>query len=134
GMLSRRPAEVLQHEARMSRATDVRITAVEHSYQDFRFRTPIKFGGIALDRATLLDVWCEVETAGGRRARGFASMPLGNVWSFPSRVLSYEDTLGAMKALAERVALLTRDCKEYGHPVDLGHTLEPVFLRAAQQV
>src|SRR5207244_10142834 len=118
----------------MSQPTDVRITAVEHRYQDFSFRTPIKFGGIALDRATLLDVWCEVETTSGKRARGFGSMPLGNVWSFPSRVLSYDATLAAMKALAERVAAVTRDCKEFGHPIDLGHALEPAFLRAAEEV
>src|SRR5260370_11039337 len=80
----------------MSRATDGRIRAVEHRYQDFHYRTPIKFGGVAIDRATLLDVWCDVETAGGRRARGFGSMSLGNVWSFPSRVLSDEQTLAAM--------------------------------------
>ena len=63
----------------MSRATDIRIAAVEYSYQDFHFRTPIKFGGVALDRVTLLDVWIDVETAGGKRARGFGSMPLGNI-------------------------------------------------------
>src|SRR5262249_23167831 len=112
----------------MSRATDIRILAVEHSYQDFSFRTPIKFGGIALDRATILDVWCEIETTNGKRARGFGSMPLGNVWSFPSRLLSYDATLAAMKALVERIAMLTRDCKESGHPIDLGHVLEPTFL------
>jgi len=118
----------------MSRATDIRITALEHSYQDFSFRTPIKFGGIALDRATILDVWCDVETSAGKRGRGFGSMPLGNVWSFPSRLLSYDATLGAMKALAERIAVITRDCKEAGHPVDLGRALEPASLCAADEV
>ncbi len=118
----------------MSRATDVRIVAVEHRYQDFDFRTPIKFGGVALDRATVLDVWCEVETAAGKRARGFGSMPLGNVWSFPSRVLSYEQTLAAMKALVERLAGLTRGCKESGHPVDLGHALESLHREAGREV
>ena len=34
-------------------------------------------------------------------------MPFGNVWSFPSREMSYDTTLGAMKALAERVAKIT---------------------------
>ena len=47
--------------------------------------------------------------------RGFGSMPLGNVWSFPSQVLRYDDTLGAMKALAERIAALTGDCQR-GRP------------------
>jgi L-alanine-DL-glutamate epimerase-like enolase superfamily enzyme len=61
-------------------------------------------------------------------------MPLGNVWSFPSRVLNYDATLGAMKALAEQVADITADYKEAGHPIDLALVLEPAYLRAAQEV
>jgi L-alanine-DL-glutamate epimerase-like enolase superfamily enzyme len=118
----------------MSRATDVRIRAIEHNYQDFRYRTPIKFGGVAIDRATLLDVWCDVETAGGQRARGFGSMSLGNVWSFPSRVLSYEQTLAAMIELIGRIAAIMGQCNESGHPIDLGRTLEPEYLKAAEVV
>ena len=118
----------------MSRATDIRITAVEHGYQDFHFRTPIKFGGVALDRVTLLDVHCEVETAAGQRGRGFGSMPLGNIWSFPSRVMSYDVTLAAMKDLAGRIADLARQSKESGHPIDIGRALEPGFLEAGRAV
>jgi L-alanine-DL-glutamate epimerase-like enolase superfamily enzyme len=109
----------------MSQATDIAVKAVDFSYQDFRYRTPIKFGGVALDRATLVDARCEVETLAGKRAGGFGSMPLGNVWAFPSRVLSYDDTLPAMKAAVDRVAGLYRSCTESGHPIDLFHTLEP---------
>jgi L-alanine-DL-glutamate epimerase-like enolase superfamily enzyme len=118
----------------MTRSTDIRIVSVEHRYEEFIYRTPIKFGGIALDRATNLDVWIEVETEGGKRARGFGSMPLGNVWSFPSRVLTYAQTLDAMKALAERVENLTRHYPESGHPIDIGLSLEPAFLQAAAEV
>src|SRR5438477_11198438 len=98
--------------------TDIRIEDISFGYEDFLYRTPIKFGGTAVDRATLLNVECVVRTGDGRTARGFGSMPLGNVWAFPSRVLTYDDTLGAMKALAERVARITGDCKEAGHPID----------------
>jgi L-alanine-DL-glutamate epimerase-like enolase superfamily enzyme len=118
----------------MSRATDVRVRAVEHHYQDFHYRTPIKFGGVAIDRATLLDVWCDVESAGGRRARGFGSMSLGNVWAFPSRVLSYEQTLAAMIDLIDRIAAIVGRCNESRHPIDLGRTLEPEYLKAAEEV
>jgi L-alanine-DL-glutamate epimerase-like enolase superfamily enzyme len=114
--------------------TDIRIEAVTHSYEDFRYRTPIKFGGTALDRVTLLNVECRVRTARGAAARGFGSMPLGNVWSFPSRILSYDATLGAMKALAERVGQLLGDCKETGHPIDLTWALEPEYEKAAHEV
>ncbi len=111
----------------------IRIEEVSPSYQDFLYRTPIKFGGRALDRVTLLDVNVVV-SGGGRSARGFGSMPLGNVWSFPSRTLSYDDTLGAMKALAERIARATTGFKERGHPVDLNRSLEPAYLAAAAEV
>jgi L-alanine-DL-glutamate epimerase-like enolase superfamily enzyme len=116
------------------RPTDVCIEAVEHAYEDHLYRTPIKFGGVALDRATLVNVTCTVRTGTGRTARGFGSMPLGNVWSFPSRVLSYEDTLGAMRALVERIARLTGDCRETGHPIDLTRALEPAYHEAAREI
>jgi L-alanine-DL-glutamate epimerase-like enolase superfamily enzyme len=114
--------------------TDIRIDNIQLSYEDFRFRTPIKFGGIPLDRATLLNVECEVSTRTGARARGFGSMPLGNVWSVPSRQLGYDATLAAMKALAERVRDLYAACTEVGHPIDLAHVLEPECHRAAAEV
>ncbi|MFN4257660.1 MAG: enolase C-terminal domain-like protein [Gemmataceae bacterium] len=115
-------------------ATDMRIVDVSFAYEDHRYRTPLKFGGVALDRATILNVECQVETRGGRRARGFGSMPLGNVWSFPSPVLPYDVTLTAMKALTERIAALTAACGEFGHPIDLTWLLEPEYLRGAAEV
>jgi L-alanine-DL-glutamate epimerase-like enolase superfamily enzyme len=110
------------------------VKAVDFAYEDFLYRTPIKFGGVALDRATLLNVTCSIETVAGKAARGFGSMPLGNVWSFPSRKLSYDETLAAMKALVERIAHVTADCREAGHPIDLTWTLEPAYLEAARAV
>jgi L-alanine-DL-glutamate epimerase-like enolase superfamily enzyme len=116
------------------RTTDIHIKAVGFDYEDFLYRTPIKFGGVAVNRATILNVKCLVETVGGRTARGFGSMPLGNVWSFPSKLLSYDDTLGAMRSLVGRIARITADCKEAGHPIDLTWALEPAYLEAALSV
>lgn len=116
------------------RPTDIRIEDVRYSYEDFRYRTPIKFAGVAVDRATILNVECVVQTVSGQVTKGFGSMPLGNVWSFPSRVLAYDATLGAMKALAEQIARLTLDYPEAGHPIDAAIALEPAYLRAAAEV
>src|SRR5947209_6500018 len=44
------------------RPTDIRVRGVSYRTEDFLYRTPIKFGGVALDRATLLNVDCTVET------------------------------------------------------------------------
>ena len=113
---------------------DIRIDDLTFSYEDFLYRTPIKFGGSVVDRATLLNVNCRVSDSGGRSARGFGSMPLGNVWSFPSKHLSYSETLGAMKSLAERISKITRDCKLVGHPVEILWTLNTPYLEAAKEV
>ncbi len=118
----------------MPKATDIRIEEISHRYEDFTYRTPIKFGGVAVDRATLVNVECVVRTGAGKVARGFGSMPLGNVWSFPSRALTYEQTLGAMKALVERIAALTAAYQEPGHPIDITWALEHAYFKVAKEV
>src|SRR4051812_46051743 len=114
--------------------TVIRVEEVQLVYEDFRYRTPIKFGGVALDRVTLLNVQCRVRNRAGKSAAGFGSIPLGNVWAFPSKRLGYDATLAAMKAVAERIAVLMSECPEYGHPIDLAHLLEPSFHLAAREI
>jgi len=114
--------------------TDIRIDEVVYGYEDYVYRAPYKFGGRVVDRVTLLNVHCRVTTRNGETAWGFASMTLGNVWAFPSPTMSYDTTLGAMKALASRISRLTEDCPEIGHPLDIAHVLEPEYLKAAAEV
>lgn len=110
------------------------IDSVSHEYEEYRYRTPYKFGGREVDRVTLLNVHCFVHLADGRSAHGFGSMTMGNVWSFPSQQMSYEQTLGAMKALAGDIQDITANYKEPGHPIDINVALEPEYLRAAKDV
>jgi L-alanine-DL-glutamate epimerase-like enolase superfamily enzyme len=124
------PAICLGQAAR----TGIRIEDVHFSYEDFRYRTPYRFGAQTVDRVTLLNVDCTVRTATGRVARGFGSMTMGNAWSFPSRTMSYDTTLGAMKALAARIARITGDYRDFDHPVDINCALEPAYLKAAGAV
>ncbi|MDX2151257.1 MAG: enolase C-terminal domain-like protein [Bryobacteraceae bacterium] len=125
-----RPFHVLAGPA----PTDSRLEEVRHEYEDFLYRTPIKFGGTVVDRVTLLNVHVTVSNPQGKRAQGFGSMPLGNVWSWPTRSLRYDETLAAMKALAEKLTPLTRGYREYGHPVDINVALEPEYLKMAAEV
>src|SRR4051812_28481625 len=77
--------------------TDARIKELRTSYEDYQYRAPYKFGASVVDRVTLLNVECVIESRAGKTARGFGSMPLGNMWSWPSKELSYRQTLDAMK-------------------------------------
>lgn len=125
-------AAAVQKRAYMN--SDIRIRDFTTDTEDFHYRSPIKFGGVILDRVTILNVRCIVETRAGKYAHGFGSMPLGNVWAFPSKLLSYEQTLGAMKAVAERVKAIATGYREFGHPIDIAHHLEPAYLSAAVEV
>lgn len=109
----------------------IRVVDVQLGEESFRYRTPIKFGGVALDKATVLNAHVVIEDRQGKQQVGFGSMPLGNVWAFPSKQLSYDQTLAMMLEVAEEVAYHTREYHEWGHPLEIGHALEPVYRQAA---
>lgn len=117
-----------------SRPTDIRLENISFEYDDYAYRTPYMFGGRSVDRVTLLNARCQVRTGDGRTASGFGSMTMGNQWAFPSSVIPYDGTLGAMKQLAGKIQSIYSNYKESGHPLDVFHQLEPEFLRAAAEV
>ena len=116
------------------KSSDIRVKEIHIGYQNFPYRTPYQFGGRSVDQVTLLNVNCTVETVAGHVAHGFGSMTMGNEWSFPSKTLSYNTTLQAMKQLAERIRKITESYTEPGHPIDINFALEPEYLRAATEV
>ena len=116
------------------RSTDISVRDVAIAFEDFTYRTPIKFGGVALDRVTILNVTMGVETGGGKKAKGFGSMPLGNVWAWPTKELTYDQTLAGMKYIAARLTGPYRMSGISGHPIDINDELEPRFFLPAVSV
>ncbi len=114
--------------------SDVAIRSVDYNFENFVYRSPMKFGGIAVDRVTLLNVTITVQTRAGEECTGFGSMPLGNIWAFPSRVMTYDQTLGAMKQLAAGLAKILASYPDCAHPVDINHDLEPHYLDEAARI
>ncbi len=113
--------------------TDIRVKDVAFAFEDFAYRTPIKFGGAALDKVTILNVTMTVETVAGKVATGFGSMPLGNVWAWPDKELGYEGTLAIMKQVAKANLGFYLDTKNLvyadgvsqpGHPISIGLAVE----------
>jgi len=106
------------------------IKEVQVSFEDFAYRAPMKFRGTVVDRVTLLNVDVTAEFD-GEASLGFGSMPLGNVWSFPSVRLTFDQTLSAMRELAADIGEITRKSHAKGHPVEINHQLEPLYFAAA---
>ena len=107
----------------MPKPTDIRLCQVTADTQRLNYRAPAKFGGRVVSDALLLDVTVEVETRDGRRGRGSGSMPLGNIWAWPSRTLTTEQTLAAMLELGRQVCCLANDYEGSGHPLEITHDL-----------
>lgn len=120
--------------AEPARRTGIRIKEIRRSYEDFVYRTPLKFGGVVTNLATMLNVDCLVQAPTGRTVRGFASMKLANVWAFRSSVLSYHDTLNAMQRLVAKIERLVADYTESAHPVDIDQALQNSYFMAAGEV
>jgi L-alanine-DL-glutamate epimerase-like enolase superfamily enzyme len=113
---------------------DMKVVEVRTAYEDYHYRTPYKFGGVVVDKVTLLNVHVRAVGRYGQTAEGFGSMPLGNAWSFPSTKLTFDQTLAAMKSLAEKIAVVTGKLNEWGHPIDLNVTAEPEYFKAAEEL
>jgi L-alanine-DL-glutamate epimerase-like enolase superfamily enzyme len=112
----------------------IAIQDVRIEFEDHNYRSPLKFGGVVTDKVTLLNVFATIKDASGNEMEGFGSMPLGNVWSFPTKNLDYNQTLAAMKALASEICQITNDYTDEAHPVDINVALEPLYLHAAEKV
>jgi L-alanine-DL-glutamate epimerase-like enolase superfamily enzyme len=107
----------------MSKATDIRLKQVSSSQERLGYRTPIKFGGRVVTDVVLFNVTVDVETADGRQGRGFGSMPMGNVWGWPSAKMSGDETLAAMIAFAEHAVVVASTSDAVGHPIEITHAL-----------
>src|SRR5438093_4276952 len=103
----------------MSKPTDIHITGVNTQTERIEYRAPIKFGGRVVTDAVLVNVTIEVETKSGRRGSGFGSMPMGNVWAWPSNTVTPAQSLEAMLAFVRQFGNAVGGFPESGHPLDI---------------
>ncbi len=118
----------------MTKPTDIYLKDVATSTEQIEYRTPIKFGGRVVVDVVLLNVVVDVETRDGRRGQGFGSMPMGNVWGWPTDAVAGEDTLAAMISLGQRLADRANDYADAGHPLEITHDLAADYESVANDV
>ena len=108
----------------MSKPTDIRLTDVKIETERIGYRSPIKFGGRVVTDAVLVNVTIDVETRDGRKGRGFGSMPMGNVWAWPSGAVTPPQSEQAMLRFVEIFATeVVGKYPERGHPLDITREL-----------
>lgn len=117
-----------------SLATDVAVQDAQTTYTDYAYRTPMKFGGVAVTNCVVADARVRVRTKSGVEATGGGSMPLSAIWAFPSKQISEPQRVVAMKKLCERIAKAMRESQLCAHPIELGVQLESKLHEFAKEV
>jgi len=118
----------------MAKSTDITILEAKCSFEPIPFRSPLKFGGRIMDQGLLMNVEVEVETRNRKLAAGFGSMPIGNLWAWPSESLSMQQTSDAMCAFATQIVELAKDYPDYAHPLDIVLQLSAEYPHQARQL
>jgi len=116
----------------MPKPTDIRIVEAVCSFEPLPYRAPLKFGGRIVDKSTLINVEVSVEGRRGHGASGFGSMPVGNIWAWPSSALTAEQTEDAMKKFAEDVVELANGYPDFGHPIEIAYQLSAEYPHLAK--
>ena len=117
-----------------SKSHDIRILDVQVDFEPIRFRIPFQFGGRTLEDTELVYVSMIVEDRKGHQARGFGSMPLGNVWAWRSTTIEATASRDAMKRYASKVGELFATFPEFGHPLEIYYAVSAEFHHQAQKV
>lgn len=115
-------------------STDIAVREAQTSYTQHTYRTPMKFGGVAVTSCTVADAKVRVRTRTGTEAEGTGSMPLSAIWAFPSKTISESVRVDAMKKLCDRIAAAVRSSQVCAHPIELGVQLESRLHEIAREV
>jgi len=118
----------------VSKPTDIRLVEVSAETEQFAYRTPMKFGGRVVTDVVLLHVSATVETRDGRRGEGFGSMPMGNVWAWPSANVTPDAALQSMIRLGTLVAEEAGNYPQIAHPLEITHDLGQSYGPTADRV
>ena len=97
-------------------------------------RTPLKFGGVVVERLPFCRIRAEVESAAGETAEGWGGIFVMDQWGWPDPAVSHEDKQMVMKGTIERFRELVLDYPEYAHPIDIFIDLEDDLARISEQV
>ncbi|WDI42404.1 mandelate racemase/muconate lactonizing enzyme family protein [Bremerella sp. P1] len=118
----------------MTKPTDIVVRDVKPSTETIQYRTPMKFGGRVVTDVTLFNVEITVETKSGKIGQGFGSMPMGNVWGWPSQQVEGSQTLAAMIEVAERFSAEAGKLNEAAHPLQHARSLHEPLMGIGKQL
>ena len=114
--------------------TDIRIVEAVCEFEPVEFRAPLKFGGRIVDETFLINVSVVVENRNGQHATGWGSMPVGNVWAWPSDVVEPPQAEALMKKFAHEICGLAESYPEFGHAMEIAFHLSGEYFHLGRAI
>jgi L-alanine-DL-glutamate epimerase-like enolase superfamily enzyme len=118
----------------MTKPTDITITNASFVVESIPYQRSFAFGGNQVKSATSVKAEVIIETRNGKHAVGFAQMPLGQQWAWPSKELTTTQTEQAMLALVQKIFDLTNSYSECNHPLEISYHLSAEHHHLAKVV
>lgn len=118
----------------MPKNSDIRIKEAVFSVEPLSFRAPLKFGGRVIDKTFVMNVEVVVEIKSGKHAVGFGSMPVGNVWAWPSDKVSTAQAEKAMMTFGERICDLATLFPDYSDPIDIVYSVSGEYTHLGKRI
>ncbi len=117
-----------------NKSSDIRVLEAVLTFEPCPFRTPLKFGGRVMSTSRLMNVSVTVETRGKKHAVGVGSMPVGNIWAWPTDRIEPDQTERAMMEYAEAVVRLTDAFDEFAHPIDMVFEMSAEYAHLGKSI
>ena len=116
--------------------SEVRIVSYETEVVSYRFRYPLKFGKVVVEKSPSLLVKIEVENRKGEVGDGVGAMPLLTKWAFPDPDVDEEKKLEVMIKIGEETCKVLKEkySWKYGHPIDIMMPLHDKILALGNKV
>jgi L-alanine-DL-glutamate epimerase-like enolase superfamily enzyme len=117
-----------------NKSSDIRVLEAVLTFEPCPFRTPLKFGGRVMSTSRLMNVSVTVETRGKKHAVGMGSMPVGNIWAWPTDRIEPDQTERAMMEYAEAVVRLTDAFDDFAHPIDMVFEMSAEYAHLGKSI
>jgi len=114
--------------------TDAMVKSAQIDFESVAYRAPLKFGGRVVSHTLIANAEVVLEARNGRYVAGHGSMPIGNVWAWPSADVEPQQSEEAMKQFAIQVAELFDSYPDYGHPFEIEYAVSAEYEHQARRV
>ena len=117
-----------------TRSSDIAVLDMEIILEPQVARTPLKFGGVVVERLPFCKIRATVQNGNAETAEGWGGIFVMDQWGWPDPAVSHETKQAVMEDVIDRYVHLVLTHPGHFHPIDRFMELEDELARISEQV